>query len=80
VKNFVRACKEKSYRHSLPTEEQTMLCSTPTGNIELTDAELETIYGGDGGLLGSLTGGANPLGGVLNGLNLGGLPVVGGLL
>ena len=61
MKKFVRACNEISYRHSLST-------------VELTDAELETIYAG-GSLLGNLLGGATS-GGTASGDTASGAPDV----
>jgi len=60
VKKFVRACNEISNRHSLPT-------------VELTDAELETIYGGDS-LLSGLLGGSTPSGSAPSGNTTSGDP------
>jgi len=37
------------YRQSLSVEEQAMLPTNPAGEIELADAELEAIFGADGG-------------------------------
>jgi len=46
--NVVRAWKDETYRQSLSTEELVALPTNPVGEIELTDAELETIYGASG--------------------------------
>ena|SRR5690242_3221111 len=43
--NVVRAWKDESYCRSLSAEEQVLLPTNPVGEIELTDAELEIIYG-----------------------------------
>ncbi|HTI15733.1 MAG TPA: mersacidin/lichenicidin family type 2 lantibiotic [Dictyobacter sp.] len=43
--DIVRAWKDATYRESLSAEEQAMLPANPAGEIELSDAELETIVG-----------------------------------
>jgi mersacidin/lichenicidin family type 2 lantibiotic len=43
--DIVRAWKDASYRNSLSEEELALLPSNPAGEIELTDADLETITG-----------------------------------
>ncbi|HTI15735.1 MAG TPA: mersacidin/lichenicidin family type 2 lantibiotic [Dictyobacter sp.] len=43
--DIVRAWKDATYRESLSAEEQAMLPANPAGEIELSDAELETIHG-----------------------------------
>jgi mersacidin/lichenicidin family type 2 lantibiotic len=43
--DIVRAWKDASYRHSLSEEELALLPSNPAGEIELTDADLETVNG-----------------------------------
>ena len=45
MSNIVRAWKDAAYRESLSAEEQAMLPENPAGAFELTDAELETVYG-----------------------------------
>lgn len=46
--DIVRAWKDESYRQSLNEEQLDMLPISPVGELELTDADLETIYGGGG--------------------------------
>ena len=46
--DIVRTWKDEAYRASLSTEEQAMLPENPAGILELSDAELETIYGATG--------------------------------
>jgi len=46
MSNIVRAWKDETYRQSLSTEEQAMLPANPVGEIELTDAQLEAVFGG----------------------------------
>ena len=46
MSNIVRAWKDEAYRQSLSTEEQAMLPANPAGEIELTDVQLEAIFGG----------------------------------
>jgi len=46
MSNIVRAWKDETYRQSLSTQEQAMLPANPAGEIELTDAQLETVFGG----------------------------------
>jgi len=45
MNNIVRAWKDEIYRQSLSAQEQAMLPANPAGEIELTDAELEAVYG-----------------------------------
>jgi mersacidin/lichenicidin family type 2 lantibiotic len=44
--DIVRAWKDDEYRESLSDEERCSLPSNPVGEIELTDADLELVYGG----------------------------------
>jgi len=44
--DIVRAWKDEEYRQSLSEEERRNLPGNPVGEIELTDADLETVYGG----------------------------------
>ncbi len=44
--DVTRAWKDESYRESLSAEERSLLPVNPAGEIELSDAELEAIYGG----------------------------------
>ena len=47
--DIVRAWKDEEYRLSLSDEERLSLPTNPVGEIELTDADLELVYGGNGG-------------------------------
>jgi len=49
MSNVVRAWKDEAYRQSLSVEDLAMLPANPAGEIELTDAALEAIFGADGG-------------------------------
>ena len=44
--DIVRAWKDEAYRQSLSDDELLTLPANPVGEIELTDADLETVYGG----------------------------------
>ena len=44
--DIVRAWKDEAYRQSLSEEERLALPANPVGEIELTDADLEAVYGG----------------------------------
>jgi mersacidin/lichenicidin family type 2 lantibiotic len=46
--DVVRAWKDTAYRSSLSREELSLLPSNPVGEIELTDADLETVNGTQG--------------------------------
>lgn len=48
MNNIVRAWKDATYRQSLSAEEQAMLPANPAGELELTDAELENLFGASG--------------------------------
>jgi len=45
MNNVVRAWKDATYRQSLSAEEQAQLPENPAGGFELTDTELEAVYG-----------------------------------
>src|SRR5258707_1106886 len=45
MSNIVRAWKDEAYRQGLSVEEQALLPTNPAGEIELTEAELEAIWG-----------------------------------
>jgi mersacidin/lichenicidin family type 2 lantibiotic len=45
--DIVRAWKDEAYRRSLSPEEQAMLPENPAGVLELSDAELQVIHGGE---------------------------------
>ena len=47
--NIVRAKKDTTDRQNVSTEKQALLSENAPLEIELTDADLEAIYGGDGG-------------------------------
>ncbi len=55
--DVVRAWKDENYRQSLNEEQRGSLPAHPAGEIELADAEMESIYGGGG------YGGGGPVGG-----------------
>lgn len=44
--NIVRAWKDEVYRRSLSEEQYCRLPANPVGELELTDADLSSIYGG----------------------------------
>ena len=46
--DIVRAWKDQSYRASLSEEQLSQLPANPAGEAELSDAELESVYGGCG--------------------------------
>ncbi|HXR66020.1 MAG TPA: mersacidin/lichenicidin family type 2 lantibiotic [Ktedonobacteraceae bacterium] len=48
--DVVRAWKDEKYRQNLNEEELTTLPAHPAGELELTDDELETVFGGSHGL------------------------------
>jgi mersacidin/lichenicidin family type 2 lantibiotic len=43
--DIVQAWKNDAYRASLSAEEQAMLPESPAGEYELSDADLEVVYG-----------------------------------
>jgi mersacidin/lichenicidin family type 2 lantibiotic len=45
--DIVRAWKDEEYRLSLSDAELSSLPASPVGEIELTDADLEAVYGGN---------------------------------
>jgi mersacidin/lichenicidin family type 2 lantibiotic len=47
--DIVRAWKDEEYRLSLSDAELSSLPANPVGEIELTDADLEAVYGGNRG-------------------------------
>ncbi len=47
--DIIRAWKDEAYRWSLSEEERHTLPENPVGEFELTDAELEAVFGGWGG-------------------------------
>ncbi len=44
--DVARAWKDEEYRQSLSEEELLSLPENPVGELELTDADLEAVYGG----------------------------------
>ncbi|MBE3557903.1 MAG: mersacidin/lichenicidin family type 2 lantibiotic [Ktedonobacteraceae bacterium] len=46
--DVVRAWKDEAYRRSLPAEEQVQLPENPAGSYELSEADLEAVYGAAG--------------------------------
>jgi mersacidin/lichenicidin family type 2 lantibiotic len=46
--DIVRAWKDDLYRQGLTLEEQALVPESPIGEFELSDADLEMIYGGSG--------------------------------
>lgn len=44
--DVVRAWKDENYRQGLTEEQLSTLPVNPAGELELTDAELESVYGG----------------------------------
>ena len=44
--DIIRAWKDEAYLQSLSEEERRTLPANPVGEIELTDADLEAVYGG----------------------------------
>src|SRR5436305_1046372 len=48
MNSIVRAWKDEAYRQSLSAQEQAILPANPAGEIELTDTELEAVYGARG--------------------------------
>lgn len=59
--DIVRAWKDESYRQGLTEEQRSALPANPAG--ELTEAEMELVYGGGGGPVGGV-GAGGPVGGV----------------
>ena len=49
--DIVRTWKDEAYRQSLSEEDRCTLPENPVGEIELTDADLEAVYGGQSGIL-----------------------------
>ena|SRR6266498_5806192 len=47
--DIARAWKDEAYRQSLSSEELALLPENPAGELELNDAELEAVHGGDWG-------------------------------
>ena len=51
--DIVRAWKDETYRRSLSQEQQAQLPANPAGELELSDAELQSVHGAHGGSSGS---------------------------
>lgn len=47
--DITRAWKDESYRQNLSHEDMSFLPMNPIGDVELTDTELELVFGGGGG-------------------------------
>ena len=47
--DMIRAWKDEAYRQSLTSEQQASLPQNPAGALELSENELETIHGTEGG-------------------------------
>ena len=47
AKDVIRAWKDEAYRNSLSKEQRAMLPENPAGAVELTDADLDTVAGGN---------------------------------
>lgn len=45
VSNIIRSWKDEAYPQNFSASEQAMLPAEPAGEIELTDVELDTVYG-----------------------------------
>jgi mersacidin/lichenicidin family type 2 lantibiotic len=45
--DIIRAWKDEDYRLSLSDEQRALLPAHPAGLLELTDAELDAVAGGD---------------------------------
>lgn len=46
--DITRAWKDQTYRENLSAEERAQLPANPAGEIELSEADLAAVYGGDG--------------------------------
>jgi mersacidin/lichenicidin family type 2 lantibiotic len=46
---IIRAWKDEAYRNSLSEEQRSHLLNNPAGSIELSEEEMESVAGGDGG-------------------------------
>ena len=54
--DIIRAWKDEEYRLSLTEEQRALLPENPAGQLELSDADLESVVGGIISLLGNCTG------------------------
>jgi mersacidin/lichenicidin family type 2 lantibiotic len=70
--DVVRTWKDENYRQSLSEEQLNLLPANPAGELELSEAELQSIYGGQigfgswGGLFGFDGFGSGPFFGNFN--------------
>ncbi len=46
--DIIRAWKDETYRGSLSQEQQAQLPANPAGELELSDAELQSVHGANG--------------------------------
>jgi mersacidin/lichenicidin family type 2 lantibiotic len=46
--DIVRAWKDQTYRENLSAEQRNQLPANPAGEMELGEADLASVYGGDG--------------------------------
>lgn len=46
--DIVRAWKDRTYRENLSAEQRDCLPANPVGDLELSEADLASVYGGDG--------------------------------
>ena len=46
--DIIRAWKDETYRQQLSGEEQALLPANPAGELQLSDAELQSVYGAQG--------------------------------
>jgi mersacidin/lichenicidin family type 2 lantibiotic len=46
--DIVRAWKDDAYRQNLSNEQRSQLPENPAGELELSDADLASVYGGSG--------------------------------
>ena len=46
--DIIRAWKDEAYRRSLSQEQQAQLPANPAGELELSDAELQSVHGANG--------------------------------
>ena len=54
--DIIRAWKDEEYRLSLTEEQRALLPENPAGQLELSDADLESVAGGIISVLGNCTG------------------------
>ena len=54
--DVVRSWKDEAYRQNLNDEQLDLLPANPAGELDLTDAELQSIYGGQDGFGGGFGG------------------------